>query len=89
MAALDGFEKARSNSSDITMNDEPASPILNAVVSEFDNTTPIPHDTVKGWMESQDIETMGALINLLADPKHFSSDCRLQHLSTVGRLKLF
>jgi hypothetical protein len=54
------------------MNDEPASPILNVVVSEFTNTTPIPHDTVKGWMESQDIETMGALMNLLADPRHFS-----------------
>jgi hypothetical protein len=47
-----------------------ASP-LTEIVAEFDKTTPIARDTVKRWMETEDIEAMGALMNLLADKKHF------------------
>jgi hypothetical protein len=51
------------------MNHPSFSP-LKEIVSEFDKTTPIAHDTVKRWMDTKDIEAMGALMNLFADEKN-------------------
>lgn len=53
----------------MSMNHRHQSP-LNEIVSEFDKSAPIAHEAVKRWMETQDIEAMGALMNLLADEKH-------------------
>jgi len=43
---------------------------LNEIVAEFDQSTPITHQAVQRWMETHDIEAMGALMSLLADDKH-------------------
>lgn len=43
---------------------------LREIVSELDKRTSIAHESVKRWMETQDIEAMGALMSLLADEKH-------------------
>jgi hypothetical protein len=51
------------------MNHQAGSP-LKDIVSEFDKSAPIAHEDVKRWMETQDIEAMGALMSLLADEKH-------------------
>ncbi|MDQ2936466.1 MAG: hypothetical protein M3R67_03060, partial [Acidobacteriota bacterium] len=51
------------------MNYHATSP-LKEIVFEFDNSTAISHETVKRWMDAQDIEAMGALMSLLADQKH-------------------
>ena len=51
------------------MNHQSSSP-LKDIVSEFDKREPISHEAVKSWMETQDIEAMGALMSLLADEKH-------------------
>jgi hypothetical protein len=51
------------------MNHQAASP-LKDIVSEFNKSAPIAHEDVKRWMETQDIEAMGALMSLLADEKH-------------------
>jgi hypothetical protein len=51
------------------MNHQSPSP-LKEIVSEFDKSAPITHEAVKRWMETEDIEAMGALMSLLADEKH-------------------
>ena len=51
------------------INHRHQSPLKN-IVAEFDKSAPIGHAAVKRWMETQDIEAMGALMSLLADEKH-------------------
>ena len=51
------------------MNYQTPSP-LEDIVSEFDKSAPIPHEAIKRWMETQNIEAMGALMSLLANEKH-------------------
>lgn len=51
------------------MNHQAASP-LKDIVSELDKSAPIRREVIKGWMDTQDIEAMGALMSLLADQKH-------------------
>jgi hypothetical protein len=52
------------------MNHQSPSP-LKDIVSEFDKRESITHEAVKRWMETQDIEAMGALMSLLSDEKHY------------------
>lgn len=52
-----------------SMNHQSPSP-LKDIVSEFDKSSLIAHEAVKHWMETQDIEAMGALMSLLSNEKH-------------------
>lgn len=56
-------------SASMLMNHQAPSP-LKDIVSEFDKSAPIAQEAVKRWMETEDIEAMGALMSLLADEKH-------------------
>jgi len=43
---------------------------LNEIVGELEQTSPLERDTVRGWMRTDDVEAMGALMSLLADERH-------------------